>query len=108
MEIPFTGGSFDSPTPVTVNVPLVAGANTFRFYNDTAYGPDLDRIVIGGSGAPAGWTISPSDPVTTPSLGAGQTLERQLDGHAARRTRSPARTTSRWTATSATSSSPRR
>src|SRR4051794_2884581 len=74
VEIPFTGGSFDSPTPVTVNVPLVAGANTFRFYNDTGYGPDLDRIVIGGASAPSGWTISPSAPVTTPKLGAGQTL----------------------------------
>jgi hypothetical protein len=74
IEIPFTGGSFNSPVPVTVNVPLVAGANTLRFYNDTAYGPDLDRVVVGGGANPSGWTISPSDPVTTPQLGAGQTL----------------------------------
>jgi hypothetical protein len=73
-EIQFTGGSFNSPVPVTVRVPLVAGANTLRFYNDTAYGPDLDRVVLGGGANPAGWTISPSDPVTTPQLGAGQTL----------------------------------
>jgi hypothetical protein len=74
IEIPFTGTSFDSPVPVTVNVPLTAGANTLRFYNDTAYGPDLDRVVLGGGANPAGWTIAPSDPVTTPQLGAGQTL----------------------------------
>ena len=74
-ELKFTGGSYDSPTPITVNVPLNAGANTLRFYNDTAYGPDLDGVVVGGTDAPSGWTISPSDAVTTPTLGAGKTLE---------------------------------
>ncbi|HEY3712858.1 MAG TPA: NPCBM/NEW2 domain-containing protein [Amycolatopsis sp.] len=74
IELPFTGTSFDSPVPVTVNVPLVAGANTLRFSNDTAFGPDLDRVVLGGGTNPSGWTISPTDPVTTPQLGAGQTL----------------------------------
>jgi hypothetical protein len=73
-EIPFTGSSFDSPVPVKVSVALNAGQNTLRFYNDTAYGPDLDRVVLGGGGAPTGWTIAPSDPVTTPQLGAGQSL----------------------------------
>jgi hypothetical protein len=31
-------------------------------------------VVIGGGTNPSGWTISPADPVTTPVLGAGQTL----------------------------------
>jgi hypothetical protein len=74
MELMFSGSSFDSPVPVKVSVPLNAGANSLRLYNDTAYGPDFDRVVIGGGTNPSGWTISPSDPVTTPALGAGQTL----------------------------------
>jgi alpha-galactosidase len=74
LQIPFTGTSFTSPVPVTVHVPLTAGANTLRFYNDTAYGPDLDRVVLGAGSNPAGWTISPSDPVSAAQLGPGQTL----------------------------------
>ncbi len=74
VEVPVTGTSFNSPTAVHVSVPLAAGANTLRFYNDTAYGPDLDRVVVGAAANPPGWTISPADPVTTPELGAGQTL----------------------------------
>jgi hypothetical protein len=74
VELPFTGSSFNTPVPVTVKVPLAAGANTLRFFNDAAYGPDLDRVVLGGSGTPSGWTISPTEPVRTPQLGAGQSL----------------------------------
>jgi Alpha galactosidase A/NPCBM/NEW2 domain/Alpha galactosidase C-terminal beta sandwich domain/NPCBM-associated, NEW3 domain of alpha-galactosidase len=74
VEVPVTGTSFGSPTAVKVSVALAADANTLRFYNDTAYGPDLDRVVLGGGGAPSGWTISPADPVSTPQLGAGQSL----------------------------------
>jgi alpha-galactosidase len=74
VELSFTGTSFDVPLPVTVSVPLHEGANTLRLYNDGAYGPDFDRVVLGGTGAPAGWTIEPADPVTTPELGPGQSL----------------------------------
>jgi hypothetical protein len=73
-ELVFTGSSFDSPVPMQVSVALNAGANTLRFYNDTAFGPDLDRVVIGGGTNPSGWTITPAGPVTTPQLGTGQTL----------------------------------
>jgi hypothetical protein len=74
VELTFSGTSFNTPVPVKVSVPLHAGTNSLRFYNDTAFGPDFDRVVIGGGTNPAGWTISPADPVTTPQLGAGQTL----------------------------------
>ncbi len=74
LEIPFTGTSFDVPIPVTVRVALAEGANTLRLYNDAAYGPDLDRVVLGGTGAPAAWAIAPANPVTTPELGPGQRL----------------------------------
>src|SRR5262249_25247808 len=67
IEIPFTGTSFNSPVPVTVQVPLDAGANSLRFYNDAAYGPDLDRVVVGGGGTTAGWTIAPPGPVAAPA-----------------------------------------
>jgi hypothetical protein len=77
VEIPFTGTSFNTPVPVTVQVALAAGANSLRFYNDAAYGPDLDRVVLGGGTAPTGWTIAPAEPITTPQLGAGQTLRAQ-------------------------------
>jgi hypothetical protein len=74
VEIPFSGGSFDSPVAVTVGVALNAGANSLRFYNDTTYAPDLDRVVLGGGGTTTGWTIDPSAPISTSQLGAGQTL----------------------------------
>ena len=61
--------------PVTVRVAARPRARTRCGSTTTrAYGPDLDRIVLGGTGAPAGWTIEPADPVTTPELGPGQSL----------------------------------
>jgi hypothetical protein len=31
---------------MTVSLPLAVGANTIEFANPTAYGPDIDRIVV--------------------------------------------------------------
>jgi alpha-galactosidase len=54
-----SGGSFLIPASTTVPVRLEAGFNTIQFGNPTSYPPDLDRIVISGSGdfpAPAATT----------------------------------------------------
>jgi alpha-galactosidase len=45
-ELPLTGSSWDNPATASTTVPLEAGTNTIKFYNDTAYAPDLDRIRI--------------------------------------------------------------
>jgi hypothetical protein len=41
-----SGTSWDTPTSTTMTVALNAGSNSFKFYNNTAYAPDLDRLVI--------------------------------------------------------------
>ena len=41
-----SGSSWSTPVSTTLTVSLNAGSNTIRFYNDGAYAPDLDRIVI--------------------------------------------------------------
>jgi hypothetical protein len=41
-----TGTTFDSPVTTTITVPLNAGFNTLKFFNDTANAPDLDSITI--------------------------------------------------------------
>ncbi|GII54315.1 alpha-L-fucosidase [Planotetraspora thailandica] len=41
-----TGTTWDSPTTTTVTVPLNAGINTLKFFNDTANAPDLDSFTI--------------------------------------------------------------
>jgi alpha-galactosidase len=46
VELPMTGTSWDDPATVETAVHLEAGTNTVKFYNDTAYAPDLDRIRI--------------------------------------------------------------
>ncbi len=74
VEVPVTGSSFAAPVPVTIEVSLTAGGNTIRFYNDTAYGPDLDRIVVTGTGPLLPWAVSPADPVTSPVLLTGESL----------------------------------
>ncbi|MFU8854120.1 NPCBM/NEW2 domain-containing protein [Micromonospora sp. SL1-18] len=71
VEVPVTGTSFSSPVAVTLDVPLAAGANTIRFSNDTAYGPDLDRIVVSGTANLADWTVAPIAPHTEPVLLSG-------------------------------------
>jgi hypothetical protein len=50
VEVPLTGSSWDTPTSASITVSLNAGINTIRFFNDTAYAPDLDRIRIASPG----------------------------------------------------------
>jgi hypothetical protein len=45
-QLSLSGTSWDTPVSTTMTVSLNAGNNTIRFYNDGAYAPDLDRIVI--------------------------------------------------------------
>jgi hypothetical protein len=40
------GKSWTTPSTAFINVALRAGSNSVRFFNEQAYGPDLDRIVI--------------------------------------------------------------
>jgi alpha-L-fucosidase len=47
VQVPLTGTDWGTPVNATVSVPLAAGANSIRFYNDGANAPDLDRIVVG-------------------------------------------------------------
>jgi hypothetical protein len=51
VEVPVSGTSWDNPTSDTVTVNLAAGQNSIKFYNDTAHGPDLDRIGIVAPGS---------------------------------------------------------
>jgi Carbohydrate binding module (family 35)/F5/8 type C domain/Alpha-L-fucosidase len=46
IEVPVTGTSFNVVTSTTITVPLNAGVNAIKFYNDTANAPDLDRITL--------------------------------------------------------------
>jgi alpha-galactosidase len=41
-----SGTSFSTPVNASIPVTLNAGANTIKFHNDTAYGPDLDVITV--------------------------------------------------------------
>jgi alpha-galactosidase len=49
-ELPLTGTSWSTPATASTTVTVAAGTNTVRFYNDTAYAPDLDRIRIAEPG----------------------------------------------------------
>lgn len=40
------GSSFDKPATVMIDVPLTAGNNTIRFYNNDAWAPDIDFIKV--------------------------------------------------------------
>jgi hypothetical protein len=47
--IPFTvsGTTWNAPgTPVSVTISLNAGNNSIRFFNNSAFAPDMDRITI--------------------------------------------------------------
>jgi hypothetical protein len=46
VDLPLKGHSWVEPAEVTIVVPLRAGANTIRFFNDRAVAPDLDRIEL--------------------------------------------------------------
>lgn len=68
--VSITGSSWTSPVAASpITVALNAGNNTVKFYNDTAYAPDLDRIVIGNVSGP---TATPTR-TATPIVGASPT-----------------------------------
>jgi alpha-galactosidase len=46
-----SGGSANIPSQITIPIRLKVGINTIEFGNPASYPPDLDRIVISGSGA---------------------------------------------------------
>ncbi len=50
LTLNLSGGSSNLPFPTTIPVRLNAGMNTIQFGNPTSYPPDMDRIVISGSG----------------------------------------------------------
>jgi len=45
-----SGSSFSTPVSTNITVSLNSGNNTIKFYNNSAYAPDLDRISISGGG----------------------------------------------------------
>jgi len=46
LELPLTGETWAHASTATVNVRLEAGKNKIKVYNDSAYAPDLDRLVV--------------------------------------------------------------
>jgi hypothetical protein len=46
LDLPLKGHSWLVPAEVTIVVPLRAGVNTIRLFNDRAVAPDIDRIEI--------------------------------------------------------------
>jgi hypothetical protein len=46
-QVSLTGTSWSTPASATTTVSLNAGNNTIKFFNDTGYAPDLDKISIG-------------------------------------------------------------
>ncbi|OLB66041.1 MAG: alpha-galactosidase [Actinobacteria bacterium 13_2_20CM_2_72_6] len=46
VEVKLTGTSFATPVTTTIPVTLNAGANSIKFFNSSAYAPDLDKISV--------------------------------------------------------------
>jgi hypothetical protein len=46
VEVALTGTSFSTVATKTITVTLDAGSNTIKFYNNSAYAPDLDKISV--------------------------------------------------------------
>lgn len=46
IEIIVSGSSWTTPASALITVTLNAGSNNIRFYNDSDYAPDLDRIIV--------------------------------------------------------------
>jgi hypothetical protein len=46
LEMRLSGTSWFKPASAPITVPLQGGVNALRFYNDAAYAPDLDRVVV--------------------------------------------------------------
>ena len=71
-QLSLSGADWNSVATYAMSVSLNAGNNSVRFYNDTAYAPDVDRIVIsGGSGGATPTATKTPTPTTTPSGGGG-------------------------------------
>jgi polygalacturonase len=45
-DVPVSGTSWSVPATTTMTVPLHAGVNTIKLYNDTANAPDLDYLTV--------------------------------------------------------------
>jgi hypothetical protein len=46
VEVPLQGQSWSEPSSASLTVRLQAGSNRIKFYNDRAFAPDLDRVVV--------------------------------------------------------------
>ena len=46
MKLLMTGRSWREVAKVSVMVPLIAGSNKIKFYNESGHAPDIDRILI--------------------------------------------------------------
>jgi hypothetical protein len=46
IEVICTGSSWSTPASTSISVPLNAGNNSIKFFNNSAYAPDLDRIIV--------------------------------------------------------------
>ena len=46
IQVPLTGNSWSTLAKTSISLPLNAGSNAIKFYNDSIYAPDLDRIVV--------------------------------------------------------------
>jgi hypothetical protein len=46
VEVALTGTSFATPATKTITVTLNSGSNSVKFFNNTAYAPDLDKISV--------------------------------------------------------------
>jgi hypothetical protein len=46
VEVPLTGTSWSTPATRTITLNLNSGANSIKFFNNTAFAPDLDRISV--------------------------------------------------------------
>jgi alpha-L-fucosidase len=46
IAVPLTGTDFNTPATATVTVTLNAGANSVKFFNNSAWAPDLDAVTV--------------------------------------------------------------
>jgi hypothetical protein len=46
VEVPLTGTSFATVFTKSITVTLNSGSNSIKFFNNTAYAPDLDKISV--------------------------------------------------------------
>jgi hypothetical protein len=66
--VSLTGANLETVVSTTVDVNLSFGANTLRFFNNSAIAPDLDRIVLtAGSATPTATPTSTPTATATPT-----------------------------------------